>query len=126
MIEVKLDREEIPAGTPVRGTLLLQPESELELDSVTLEAKWYTSGTGDPNENTVVRRSLSPGTIEQGSSFESSFEMEIPKLAPVSYQGDLINVNWEIRVECDTPLGSDFEELKRTAFVVLPPWEQRD
>ncbi|MBI4676430.1 MAG: hypothetical protein HY748_02485 [Elusimicrobia bacterium] len=57
------------------------------------------------------------GTLRAGGKADVPFSFEVPQEGPVSYDGKLLCIVWEVRVHVDVPWATDIEE----SFPVAPP-----
>ncbi|MFB6356747.1 MAG: sporulation protein [bacterium] len=119
MIDCQLDQNEIRAGETISGTLTVTPDEDLDLNHLAVEARWFTTGRGDKAEDTVDRVKWDPGSIRSGMTWDENFELEVPKEVPMSYVGELLNINWAVRVDLDIPWA--FDEEESASFKVVEP-----
>lgn len=119
MIDCSLDQTEIEAGETITGTLNIRPDEDLDVNHLAVEARWYTSGRGDQADDTVDRVKWNPGRMRKGISWEESFELSIPQEVPMSYNGELLNINWVVQIDVDLPWS--FDESDSVSFNVREP-----
>jgi sporulation-control protein spo0M len=109
--------------------LELSQESVHNGDRVTGHAAWSSSGGKEPRNVQVICRWRIEGkprrkeeVIDKASGgHEVPFNFQIPRDGPVSYDGKLFRIVWEIVATADIPFALDEEEVK--SFLVRPrPW----
>lgn len=86
-----------------------------EIRAVRLSLRWYTSGRGDTDSKTVHEVELD---VDQYGMAKGRVEMPVPAKAPISYDGDLMRVRWEIVAQTDLAMKID---QKSTADVLVVP-----
>lgn len=96
-----------PRGARITGTVSIDATQMIKARAVELGLQWQTSGKGDTN-----RGEASPLIIHQGGELTGfltiPFEIDAP-LAPLSYHGTLIKINWFLRVRIDRPWALDMK-----------------
>jgi hypothetical protein len=103
------------AGGVVSGTLVLRPEEDVTVQASSVSLHWRTEGRGDKNEMEVGSVDLGAlGALSPREERRFAFELPIHPDGPVTYDGKLIRVIWEIRVHLDVPWAWD----KRQEFPV--------
>lgn len=103
MIHIEVLARQFECGDTVIGSCAWAVEKAPRSVRVMLE--YYTEGRGDEDRRAVATKNLT--ATEEG---DASFEFKLPTGGPVSYNGDLIRVIWQVRVLCDLPWASDSEE----------------
>jgi len=103
------------AGGVVSGLLVLRPKDEVTIQDSSVSLHWRTEGRGDSNEAEVSTVDLGDlGTLSPREERRFAFELPIHPDGPITYDGKLIRVIWEVRVHLDVPWGWD----KKKAFPV--------
>lgn len=105
MIELQLQEGAVAPGEPLRGRLTGRTESGKAPRAFVVEVGWRTEGRGKVDRHEVASVRLEP----RGTRGEIDGQIEIPLPAggPVSYDGDLVRIIWELRVRLDIPWGRD-------------------
>ncbi|MEM9770530.1 MAG: sporulation protein [Cyanobacteria bacterium P01_D01_bin.73] len=136
MIDVRLDNTTFFAGGTICGTVACGSSEECKLiRAATLSAEWRTEGRGWKNKAAVSQVTLYFDQIQQSAQQPVTFSLDLPQEGPITYNGKLMRVIWEVRVDLDKRpveksaldqfadfLKYDSGEDKRPAlpFVVLP------
>ncbi len=108
MISITLAEDVVRLGDEVRGTASWAGQPR-DPKAVTATLRWYTEGRGNQDRDEVA-------TVEQrldGPSAgldSSTFHLSVPTDAPVTYDGMMIRLRWEVNVELDIPWGRNEEE----------------
>jgi hypothetical protein len=106
--------------------LELSQESVHNGDQVTGHASWSSGGGKEPRNVQVICRWRIEGkarrkeqVIDKASAGkEVTFNFKIPRDGPLSYDGKLFRIIWEIVARADIPFARDEEEVK--SFLVRP------
>ncbi|HEX7419631.1 MAG TPA: hypothetical protein VF505_07070, partial [Thermoanaerobaculia bacterium] len=104
----------------------LPQESVRTGDRLTGHASWSSSGGKAPRTFRVICRWRIEGKGRRkedvidtaGGGNQVAFEFEIPLSGPLSYDGKLFRIIWEIVAIADIPFARNEEEVK--SFLVLP------
>ena len=113
--------------------LELSQESVHNGEQITGHAAWSSSGGKEPRHLQVICRWRIEGktrrkeeVIDKASGgHEVAFNFQIPLEGPVSYDGKLFRIVWEIVATADIPFALDEEEVK--SFLVHPrPWNAEE
>lgn len=114
MINIQLNQLYFKVGEKISGTCLWNPDSKNNLKSDKLTVGWLTEGRGDKEENILFTTKIEP-------FIKASFVCQIPPIGPISYDGQLIRIIWEVNVIFSKPkfLGSQ-EEKQTQVFIVVP------
>ena len=96
-----------PRGARIVGTAYIDATQMIKARAVELDLRWQTSGKGDSNHWQSSPIVLHPGGELLGS-LELPFEIDLP-LAPLSYTGTLIKIDWFLRVRIDRPWAIDMK-----------------
>lgn len=91
MIDFYLDSDSIEAGSELNGSCIWTPHTRKNEKPLNLEIGWRTEGKGISDEETLFK-------TEIRASERTYFKSQIPIAGPVSYDGHLIRIIWEIRV----------------------------
>jgi hypothetical protein len=116
MIRLELSQETVHTGERVTG-----------------HASWSSSGGKAPRNFQVICRWRIEGkarrkeqVIDKASAAaQVAFNFKIPRDGPLSYDGKLFRIVWEIVARADIPFALDEEEVK--SFLVRPrPWNEEE
>ncbi len=98
--------DQILRGSTVSGVVRIDAEERVKIRNAKLQLRWKTSGKGNTDKSTVVDTQIHAGPeLSQGVT-EIPIEFEAP-LAPLTYQGRLIKIEWQLRVRLDRPMVFD-------------------
>ncbi|MFM1841715.1 MAG: hypothetical protein RLZZ490_448 [Cyanobacteriota bacterium] len=92
MITLELNQDQFFPGQMVRGDCYWQAPEETRSCSAKLSIGWRTEGRGDVEHNWFTQ------TITLVPQMAVPFEWEIPLNVPLSYDGELIRILWEVVV----------------------------
>lgn len=112
MIHIYLDSDTLEVGEKLSGSCLWTPTSEEGKKNLNLTIGWRTEGRGDVDKETIYE-------IEIPASARTYFSCQIPITGPVSYDGNLLRIIWEIVVTKSKFLGFK-DTLKSQFFQVVP------
>ena len=113
---IALAQREVPVGARVCGTFVWRGDAKA-LRALTVIVGWRTQGRGEIDWR-VVRRARRKVEAGAGSAIALRFELEIPAEGPISYEGNLFAVVWEVAVLADIAWGRD--PFEAVAFRVVP------
>ncbi len=113
MIRIDLAQDEIRNGEHLRGRAQWNSEGK-EARKLEVLCRWRIEGKGSKHEEIIDLE------IEVVPAPQTTipFDFEIPMVGPLSYDGKLFRIVWEIVVRADLPLAFDPEEIK--PFTVRP------
>lgn len=94
MLHVTLRNSLVELGKPLTGQVSWQ-SSQSSPQPVTIKLGWHTEGRGSKQKQTIVTLDLG----QLSARDVRSFECELPREAPVSFDGKLFRVIWEVRAE---------------------------
>ena len=116
MIRLELSQETVRTGEQVAGNASWSSSGGKEPRRFQVICRWRIEGKGRKKEEVV-------GTAFGGN--QVAFKFEIPLHGPLSYDGKLFRIVWEIVVRADIPWARDEEEVK--SFFVRPrPWNAEE
>jgi len=101
MINITLEDNQVELGKILAGTFQISSQisnSKERYLPVVLTLGWYTEGRGDTNREKVSEQFL--GSVPSHEAIP--FEFQIPHYAPISYDGKLIRIIWEVTAEIRT------------------------
>jgi hypothetical protein len=113
MIRIELTQDEIRNGEHLRGRAQWNSDGK-EARKLEVLCRWRVEGKGSKHEEIIdLEIDVAPGP-----QVTIPFDFEIPLVGPLSYDGKLFRVIWEIVVRADLPFAFDAEEIK--PFTVRP------
>jgi hypothetical protein len=113
MIRIELTQDEVLNGEHVRGKAEWNSDGK-EARKLEVLCRWRIEGRGRKREEIIdLEIDVAPGP-----HVTIPFDFAIPLLGPLSYDGKLFRIVWEIVVRADLPLAFDAEEAK--PFTVRP------
>lgn len=110
--------EGLQPGESLEGEVILTPREEINCRGVWLEIGWFDRGKGTSHENRLMEAMFFQGKLKAGETLAHRITFAIPKEAPVSYAGQLVTVEWYVRVRIDIPFWFDIREERY--FRVIP------
>lgn len=96
-----------PRGARVVGTVYIDATETIKARAVEVDVRWQTSGKGDSNHWQSSPIVIHPGG-ELTGTLALPFEIDLP-LAPLSYSGTLIKIDWTLRARIDRPWAVDMK-----------------
>lgn len=97
-IAIQLESETICPGDLLSGSLIWQsPEGDQVPRKAIASLGWHTEGWGNTDQRTVQKRSFHVDPLHS-SSQPIPFAFQIPDNAPITYDGALIRIIWELHV----------------------------
>jgi hypothetical protein len=111
MINIQLKDTVIEVGQTLSGNCIWKGEKIPR--EVTLKVGWRTEGRGTVDSETIYTNAFS-GT----NSF--SFSCKLPGLGPVSYDGEILRIIWEVTTESKFPQLFNKPEKNSCQFRVIP------
>ena len=115
MMRIHLSSEQFEVGSILKGQVTWTPEKESKPRGLRVAMAWRTEGRGNRKEATcgeTERTDMAPG-----SEVTLPFEFHVPLEGPVSYDGKLMKIIWEIIVQVDLPFARDEIEKKEIRVV---------
>jgi len=94
-----------------------------QVSSIQLSLQCRTEGRGDTETATVDYLQL---PVESDGSLSSPFTLRVPPLSPISYDGSLIRVIYEIEAETDVLIAGHPKVEKRVLVVLAGGQELYD
>lgn len=123
MIDINLEQTEVEAGGNLAGTLIWQNPENRTPKAASVSIHWYTEGRGTRNYKAAREISLDPEQLMSAKEREIPFSLEIPEDGPISYNGSLIRVIWELEVSISLSVSAasqQRQEQKQCQFSVIP------
>ncbi len=117
MISIELKQNQVSPGQILRGDCYWQTNSDKEFQPATLKIGWRTEGRGSVDKDQFSQK------IKLASLVSVPFEYEIPLNGPLSYDGQLIRIIWEVVVQTDQFLfgGEKGEKVFRVVSRLTKP-----
>lgn len=103
MIDIQLEQQTIAAGESLSGTVIWQSDRNEIPKSATISIGWSTEGRGTRDRKTVNKLSLDPNQFAAAQGDAIPFSLDIPDAGPITYNGNLIRVIWELKILIDMP-----------------------
>ena len=113
MIEVSIDRATVAAGEFVTGSIHWKGEAGKVCNRIVAAAQWITDGEG--NIAWGVGRSTQFALPANQREGKLPFRLLIPYEGPISFEGELITLEWKVIVRLDQ---SGVDELGEAGFRV--------
>ena len=113
---IEFAQAEVTTRSRVKGTFKWPAEGKQPRALIIMLA-WRTEGAGETDSCVLrkLRREFAPSA---SIPVNVPFDFEIPADGPVSYDGTLLRVLWEIAVVVDIPWG--LNEFEHASFRVVP------
>jgi hypothetical protein len=111
-LHVRVDTPVVECGGEVVGTVGWTVAGDGHR-GLRLELRYRTEGRGDRDSASPVRLAL-----PAQPSGSMPFRLAVPQGGPISYQGKLIRVIWEVALVVDRPLQSD--DVEAVPVTVFP------
>jgi hypothetical protein len=119
MIDLRLQQDQVMVGEMLQGSLAFYPDSPKTVKEAIVSIGWHTEGRGSQDE-AKVQEMVFDATHFSGGSGMVPFQFQIPAAGPVSIEGQLIRVIWQVSVKLDLA-GMFAKDLKQQQpFRVLP------
>ncbi|MEL6546208.1 MAG: hypothetical protein AAFQ82_16390, partial [Myxococcota bacterium] len=101
-LRIEVEKTEYNGGDTLSGVLHVQSPKDYTAKAVTVGLGWYTHGFGNGDHGEVSSALLHSGRIIAGRAYAFPFSLEIPN-GPVTFRGNLVNVEWELSARADIP-----------------------
>lgn len=124
MIQIKLENEEVRAGERLRGQALWTSDGGKQPRKIEVSCQWRIEGKGRPKRE-VVDEAVEHDVAAR-SQVTVPLDFGIPSLGPLSYEGKLLSIVWEVVARVDLPFALDQIETKQfrvTAGIWQPEWD---
>jgi hypothetical protein len=102
-------------GSTIQGRARLTSDGTVECSRVVVRLEWHTEGRGDRDQRCADEVELASGILPE--RLDQSFTLTVPQV-PWSYDGNYINIIWQVRVVVDIPLA--FDSRAEAPIVVAP------
>jgi hypothetical protein len=114
MIRIELSGQTVRNGEHLKGSVTWSAEGGKTPRKMEVVCRWRIEGRGRSREE-IVDSAESSGTV-------IPFDFEIPKEGPLSYDGQLLRIIWEIVASADIPMARDQTEVV-VFTVVARKWD---
>lgn len=118
MITIQLDETTVSPGARVKGSAVWTPDRQVSPRELRISAEWRTEGRGSTSSGKGGELRFPAGPQGFMPPVQLPFELVLPPDGPLSYDGKLIRVIWELVVRVDLPWASD--EVARQTLQVVP------
>ena len=116
MITITVDPAPLEAGA--RGTATVCAEGELTgAERISVDVGWRTEGRGDPDSGVIQSAEFTRDDAPPLEPWEMAVDFEVPAAGPVSYDGKILRIIWEV---CVTALTDGEPRTQVEAFRVAP------
>lgn len=108
-ISIRFDREDrtYAGGEPITGRAVITVNNDVSCNGITLAHHWRTHGRGNASFGPKETVELAPsGPLVAGEKLELPFSLTAPT-HPVTYHGNLINIDHYVVVEVNIPWASN-------------------
>lgn len=116
-LQISMENGIAEVGSPFRGRVTLSGQlddlaesSKQSVRAVRVSLRYYTQGRGDRDSQTVVDHQF---PVDTYGRVDRAFELPVPAAGPISYDGRLIRVLWEIEARVDI-------KRRRDAKTIVP------
>jgi hypothetical protein len=93
-------------GDVVEGQVVVEVDSAVRCDKLTIELLWRVHGYGNRVERSCEKEVLFSGDWREGSPHRYRFSLTLPG-GPLTFHGTLVNVAWLLRARADVPWAID-------------------
>lgn len=111
MINFYLNSDLLEVGSEFSGSCIWTPDIQEKKKPLKLTIGWRTEGRGNVDKKTLYETEVKP-------SERTYFKCKIPMAGPISYDGQLLRIIWEIIVIRKQLIGDD--KLKTQVLHVIP------
>lgn len=101
-IELAEADQPIRGGDPVRGTVVVEPDGNLNCNGLEVATRWETHGRGNIASGDVEKTVLFQGEWQAGQTYRYDFELRSGTWPP-TYHGDFLNVEHVVRATAKLP-----------------------
>ena len=103
-IAIRLEQTQLAVGEQLSGTVSWNPaERHQQLKSASLQLRWHTEGRGTRDSHVVYEEELDLDRLASSSFSPIPFSARIPEEGPITYNGSLIRILWEVSVSIKVP-----------------------
>lgn len=121
MIDIQLDDTQLGWGDRLSGQFIWQPDNPDKIPkSADVSINWFTEGRGTGDRQTVEKQPLDPQKLLDFKTRPFPFTFTIPREAPMTYDGYLFRLMWELEVKIVFPGFFRPKDQAACVFQVLP------
>jgi hypothetical protein len=108
MIAIEVDQQSVAAGEFMTGHVRWGSDDDRRARQILVGLEWHTDGAG--NRACGVSRAMRfvPKPSDRAAAFP--FRLMVPHEGPVSFEGELITVGWNVKVRVDQMGLDEFAE----------------
>jgi len=117
IIRLEVSQESVHNGEHVTGHASWSSTSGKEPRNFRVICRWRIEGKGRRKEEVVDKAS---------GAHDVAFNFEIPLHGPLSYDGQLFRIVWEVVASADIPFALWGEEEKKVFTVLARPWNEEE
>ncbi|MCA9578283.1 MAG: sporulation protein [Sandaracinaceae bacterium] len=117
-LDIEGDARTFAPGETVRGNLLVDANTDVDVHSLSVGLRWGTRGKGNQQLRTAAEKAWGRVTLGRGRARVFPFELTVPESAPPTYAGALMDVAWMLEARADREWAWD--EMVGVELTVLP------
>lgn len=119
-LEITLDEYVVEVGERLTGRLVRWPDaygtsSKSKVRKVELSLRYKTVGRGDTNTAAVSTQEF---PCDEQGAVNAVISLNVPNAGPISYDGQLIRVQWAVEARLDIKLARD--QKQHVDVLVVP------
>ena len=118
MIRIDLQEQSMSAGDELTGVVIYRTDKPTEIKEAEITLGWYTEGRGSTDRQTVQSHRLD--TQQLLSGIPIPFRFRLPDDGPITYNGALMRIIWELQAVVKKPGLLSQKEKANRGFLVLP------
>ncbi|OKH12917.1 hypothetical protein [[Limnothrix rosea] IAM M-220] len=104
MIDLQLEQSQIALSYPIVGEFTWQPDNpDKAPKSAEVFVAWMTAGRGSRDRQIVATQPIKPERLLKYRQRPFEFSLDIPNDAPLTYNGHLFRLMWEVKVQIVFP-----------------------
>jgi Arrestin (or S-antigen), N-terminal domain len=119
MIDIRLHHNQVMAGETLTGSFSFYPDSQKTVKEAIASIGWRTEGRGTVDQGKVQEITFDPTHFANGSG-SVPFKFQLPSECPISVDGQLIRIIWEVSVKLDIAGIFAKDHKHSQVFRVLP------
>lgn len=116
MIRIETRQTGVRAGETIGGQAVWNSDGGKQPRKISVGLRWVVSCRGEQRKNVIEEKT--EADIGERSVVPIPFNFHVPASGPLTYQGNLFSIEWEIFASADLPFASD--EKEAATFVVGP------
>jgi len=125
VIEISVVPEVVEAGEAAQARVRWTPLGGGDpARSLLITVGWHTEGRGDRDALTIEECVIRAGSAVAGKPLQGACDFVVPANGPVSYDGRLLRVLWEVAARVDVRGARD--EVERAPFRVVARGSRHD